>query len=134
MKRGTSFVGKTPVLEPFVQRSDAQQYMSEQEISSIILSRFFSLPEMRFVPFCPMFMPFFVAKRRAFVMQNASFYITKAYLLQYERIQATLQYAARCDISCLFGHGVFLKSENLSVKIQTVKSILLLIYVNQNNA
>ena len=104
--------------------------MSEQEISSIILSRFFSLPEMRFVPFCPIFMPFLAAKRRAFVMQNASFYITKAYILQYERIQVALQYAARCDISCLFGHGVFLKPEILSVKIQTVKSILLLICVN----
>lgn len=67
-------------------------------------------------------------------MQNASFYITKAHLLQYERIQVVLQYAARCDISCLFRHGVFLKTEILNVKIKTAKSIMLLIYVNRNNA
>lgn len=67
-------------------------------------------------------------------MQNASFYITKAYLLQYERIQVALQYAARCDISCLFGHGVCLKPGFLNVKIQTIKNIMLLIYVNRNGA
>lgn len=67
-------------------------------------------------------------------MQNASFYITKAYLLQYERIQVALQYAARCDISCLFGHGVCLKIEFLSVKIQMMKNAFLLIYVNRNGA
>lgn len=67
-------------------------------------------------------------------MQNASFYITKAYLLQYERIQVALQYAARCDISCLLGHGVCLKLEFLNVKIQMMKNAFPLICVNQNGA
>lgn len=65
-------------------------------------------------------------------MQNASFYITKAYLLQYESMQVALQYVVRCDISCLFGHGVCLKIEFLSVKIQMMKNAFLLIYVNRS--